>query len=534
VPEIQQSRDPQTGEITTWRIPPEEALGSIRRAVNRTMRNATETVSNLQNQISETGLNIMDRIRRRRPRLVPTSDNGIIEDIEGRMRWDNEMRQNAQSRNAANKLTAAFKRKKEENTIGFKTIENENDQLMDAMQKRDTAATKIQKVIRGHNARDKLGQEILETNAIKIQKVVRGHKGRKLQKEEAVNKLTAAIRRKKEENTIGFKKIENENDQLMETIQKTKKKAEKIAKGQEILDQMRYNQYLKEEPVRAFGELSRGALTKQRKAIQQQLKQGQGQALLQDITQENVSANFDGLSSKALKQQRKGIQEQLKSLKNQVMDIKPLTQATSKSFGRMSTGLLEPSVEQKYIGQLKTQAINKKANQAAIKIQSATRNRKALKELYKREDRRDQYKNLVNSGEIQEAFNKREIRRTNATTIQSAIRNKRAKNAIETASHNFNPEGYQELLRKNLKASQSQISHIDTRSKLPQSSKDKIIEQANKTISRIDNLITKKSKSGRTRTRSGTTTQEPITTGTGRLSMLSTTSTQGAMTPKRK
>jgi len=154
----------------------------------------------------------------------------------------------------------------------------------------------------------------------------------------------------------------------METIQKTKKKAEKIAKGQEILDQMRYNQYLKEEPVRAFGELSRGALTKQRKAIQQQLKQGQGQALLQDITQENVSANFDGLSSKALKQQRKGIQEQLKSLKNQVMDIKPLTQATSKSFGRMSTGLLEPSVEQKYIGQLKTQAINKKANQAAIKF----------------------------------------------------------------------------------------------------------------------------------------------------------------------
>ena len=81
------------------------------------------------------------------------------------------------------------------------------------------------------------------------------------------------------------------------------------------MDQMRYNQYLKEEPVRAFGELSRGALTKQRKAIQQQLKQGQGQALLQDITQENVSANFDGLSSKALKQQRKGIQEQLKSLK---------------------------------------------------------------------------------------------------------------------------------------------------------------------------------------------------------------------------
>ena len=62
------------------------------------MRNAAETVSNLQNQISEAGLNIMDRIRRRRPRHLPTSDNGIIEDIEGRMRWDNEMRQNTQKK----------------------------------------------------------------------------------------------------------------------------------------------------------------------------------------------------------------------------------------------------------------------------------------------------------------------------------------------------------------------------------------------------------------------------------------------------
>ena len=180
------------------------------------------------------------------------------------------------------------------------------------------------------------------------------------------------------------------------------------------------------------------------------------------------------------------------------------------------------------------QRVNK-MNDAAIKIQSAARNRKALKELYRREDKRDQYKNLINSGEIQEAFNRRENRRIKATTIQSSIRNKRARNEIEAASHNFNPEGYQELLRKNLKASQSQISHIDTRSNLHQSSKYKIIKQANERISRIDNLITKKSKSGRTRTRSGTTTtQEPVATGTGRLSMLSTTSTQAAMTPKKK
>ncbi len=83
----------------------------------------------------------------------------------------------------------------------------------------------------------------------------------------------------------------------------------------------------------------------------------------------------------------------------------------------------------------------------------------------------------MNSGEIQEAFNKRENRRIKAITIQSAIKLKRARNEMEAASHisshNFNPGGYQKLLRKKFEASQSRISHTDTRSKLPQSSKIK-------------------------------------------------------------
>ena len=36
----------------------------------------------------------------------------------------------------------------------------------------------------------------------------------------------------------------------------------------------------------------------------------------------------------------------------------------------MSAELLEPSVKQKYVRQLKIHAINKKANQAAIKIKT--------------------------------------------------------------------------------------------------------------------------------------------------------------------
>ncbi len=89
------------------------------------------------------------------------------------------------------------------------------------------------------------------------------------------------------------------------------------------------------------------------------------------------------------------------------------------------------------------------------------------KQFNKEKDRKDKYKNLINRGEIQGAFNRRENRRIKATTIQSALRNKTARNEIKTASQNFNPEEYQKLLRKKLKASQSKISDIDTRSKLP-------------------------------------------------------------------
>ena len=62
------------------------------------------------------------------------------------MRWDNEMRQNAQKRNAANKLTAAIKRQKEENTIRFQKIANENDQLI--MDVKNQAANKIKAFVK--------------------------------------------------------------------------------------------------------------------------------------------------------------------------------------------------------------------------------------------------------------------------------------------------------------------------------------------------------------------------------------------------
>jgi len=80
----------------------------------------------------------------------------------------------------------------------------------------------------------------------------------------------------------------------------------------------------------------------------------------------------------------------------------------------------------------------------------------------------------------------------------------------------------------------SDISHVDTRVNLAsKQEKQARIRTANEGISRMDNIIQKKSTAGRPRTRSS----EEAAAGGGsstRLSMLSTTSTQAAMTPKKK
>jgi hypothetical protein len=104
-------------------------------------------------------------------------------------------------------------------------------------------------------------------------------------------------------------------------------------------------------------------------------------------------------------------------------------------------------------------------------------------------------------------------------------------NRKEAALRPFNHELVQSKARDKVKKYQDQISHADTRSKLPQESKNKTIENANKKIAMLDKIIKKKSNAGRPRTRTGT--EEAAGSVGPRLSMLSSTSTQGAFTPKR-
>ena len=92
----------------------------------------------------------------------------------------------------------------------------------------------------------------------------------------------------------------------------------------------------------------------------------------------------------------------------------------------------------------------------------------------------------------------------------------------------------QSAARHRKKAFQSEISHVDTRVNLASAhEKQARIAAVKSGIAHMDAIIKKKSNAGRPRTRSD---QEAAAGGgsSTRLSMLSTTSTQAAMTPKKK
>ena len=152
------------------------------------------------------------------------------------------------------------------------------------------------------------------------------------------------------------------------------------------------------------------------------------------------------------------------------------------------------------------------------------RNRNALKELYKREDTKDSLDTILDN-----TMSKIKERKSAANTLKSAWKGRKARQEIYDKAHNFNPEGYQELLRANLKKYKSVESEHRTRNTQPQEK----LTKAARHISSIQSIIKKKSAAGRP---SGTFLNPRLTSGgdTSRLSMLSTTSTIPPNTPKKK
>ena len=148
-------------------------------------------------------------------------------------------------------------------------------------------------------------------------------------------------------------------------------------------------------------------------------------------------------------------------------------------------------------------------NIAAVKIQSAVRNKKALKELYKREDKH----NAINQAR----------ERYNQIGEMMMPRSFKSSDKLHSSANEF----IQSTARDRIKRFQSVISDMDTRSKLSEPRKNEKIRKAQEGIARMDKIIQKKSQVGRPRTRT------PAEEAGSRLSMLSTTSTRAAMTPKK-
>ena len=162
---------------------------------------------------------------------------------------------------------------------------------------------------------------------------------------------------------------------------------------------------------------------------------------------------------------------------------------------------------------IRKQAAENKMNHSAIKIQSAVRNRNALKELYKREDIRENKHNAINQAR----------ERYNQIGEMMMPRSFKSSDKLHSSANEF----IQGTARDRIKKFQSIISEMDTRSKLSEPRKNEKIKTAQAGIARMDNIIKKKSQVGRPRTRT------PAEEAGSRLSMLSTTSTRAAMTPKK-
>jgi hypothetical protein len=181
-----------------------------------------------------------------------------------------------------------------------------------------------------------------------------------------------------------------------------------------------------------------------------------------------------------------------------------ITEDTSSNMNKLSQGLLQQK-RKVYRENKAVKGLNKRTNISNCgKLASQT----------------NKIKNLGKDKQMEAALNK-----YNQIGEMMATRNETPMVLGETAPSRF----IQSAARLRKKAFQSDISHVDTRVNLAsQKEKQARIRTDNEGISRMDNIIQKKSTAGRPRTRSGEEDRG------SRLSIISTTSTQAAMTPKKK
>ena len=237
--------------------------------------------------------------------------------------------------------------------------------------------------MRGFQAREKIGQEILNTNAIKIQKVVRGHTGRKKAVLENVLK-TKASQISKQTLDDAMKDIIQE-DAAATTISSVLRGHEGRKKNiyeKDVYPQqraMRQAQILNTEPSSL---LQRKPKTTYSRSV--------------DTKKSNIKEKYENV----LKNSSIGTTLQTRSLQND---------AATKINKVVKGHLSRKDTRNKILNQAS------KEKEAAITLQSAVRNRNALKELYKREDTKDSLDTILDN-----TMSKIKERKSAANTITSA------------------------------------------------------------------------------------------------------------------
>jgi hypothetical protein len=333
--EIQPVRDPQTGETTNWVFPATEPtiIRNIRKAAKRTMRAASETVSDIKNQISEAGGNIVDRVRGR-PRLVPRSDtiepyepHEVFETIEETnakqqlipflkrnaqknklksMRWDNEMQQNETNRKAANSLTAAIKRSKQQ-------IDYEQELLIDREnESRKPKSTISQSAVLPENASELLNKQKAAKKLQDMIKLKQGEKGRHILQK--VVRENIAVRKIQKGRQIFEERQQKKYNDYLQNAAST---------NFNTLSQKALQQQQIEPPT--FSTLSKKALKRQQEQLQTELKKADGISFIQGIKQEKTANKLLKLSQGATNELKERWKSSVKQHQQNVSKFGQLT-----------------------------------------------------------------------------------------------------------------------------------------------------------------------------------------------------------------
>ena len=456
------THDPNTGETTTWTIPPEEQntmLNRVRKAAQKTMENINDTVHNIRQQITGRNKNPSKGTYARIPtneenvaasklqaslkrsntqdkyefdkflkkENVNAVNDSIYEDYHNRgVYGDDEfdienVLKTMKKEGAANTLKAALKRKKEENTIAFTKMTNENEQLLQQQKQKDAANFILSKI----------KQKKIEPERHKLQQYVKN----RINKESAANTLKAALKRKKAEKIL-TDVLHEEQDNAGSTI----KNVLRGHKGRQ------YHKYLRDEypaiEARRREQVStmQSSTALQTEPIQLRVPQNviESRARARELHEQAVRQRTQEL----YEIQNQQPSTQLQTLTRKQQQYKNLI--TSGNIETAANQRLERIQNQTNQAQQITNAIKaiKTKNDAAVKIQSAVRNKSAFNQL----EEAKTIKELKQK--INRAFNntKREIAAEN--TIKNAAKRK-AINQLE--------------LRKGITKTQNRISELDTR-----------------------------------------------------------------------